>query len=105
MAFPEIRPLDLNEDPANPGDALVGQGKVYDARQMTEKGYEIERGAGAAIAGNIEGSVAGNQWATIVSLGASAQGAIPAHYNYIRADITTGGAIDSVVRIAGKVLF
>ncbi len=106
MAFPEIRNLDLNEDPATPGTALVGNGDIMDVRQMSEKGYEINRGLSAVFAGNIEGSVSGTIWTVISAIGASAQGAIAAQYNYVRLTVGTGGLIgaDSHIKIAGKVL-
>jgi len=104
MAFAENKPLDMNEDPANPGDALVGSGAVMDVAQMSEKGYEIVRGVGAAIAGNIEGSVAGGAWTVIASIAASAQGVVPVHYNKVRLTLGTGGAINTVIKICGKVL-
>ncbi len=104
MAFAENKPLDMNENPASPGNALVGSGAVMDVAQMSEKGYEIVRGLGAAIAGNIEGSVAGGVWTTIAAIAASGQGVVPVHYNKIRLTLTTGGAIDTVIKICGKVL-
>lgn len=105
MTMPEIRTMDLNENLASLGDMAVGAGQRFDARQMTEKGYDIVRGGAAAYTADLEGSVAGQQWAVIVGMGVTAQGAIPPQYNYLRVNCSVGGALDgSVLKVAGKVL-
>ncbi len=105
MTMPEIRTMDMNIDPAVPANMAAGQGVRFDARQMSEKGYDIVRGGAAAFTADLEGSVAGQQWAIIVGMGVTAQGPIPAHYNYLRVNCSLGGALDgSVLKVAGKVL-
>lgn len=102
MSFPEIRNLDWPVDAA--GTALVvGAGAQHDVRQLTDKGYDYTRGALSTHTSNLEGSVSGENWTVIAALGASAQGAIPDHYNYVRIDCTGAGVYDSdVLRAAGK---
>ena len=105
MSFPEIRLMDL------PLDALgttvtVATGEPFDARQLTEKGYDWFRGAGAAFTANLEGSVTGATWTVIVALAASGQGAVPVHYNYLRVNCSVQGALGTGTRMlaAGKAL-
>lgn len=105
MAFPENRLLDLNANPASPADALNGAGKIMKVDQMSDKGYSIDRGAAAVFAGKIQGSVSGQIWGDISVIAADAQGAVAAHYNFVRLLVSTPGAIDgTVIKIAGKVL-
>lgn len=104
MAFPEIR---LVEFPLDALGTTVEKraGTPFDARQMSEKGYDFQRGGAAAYVADLEGSVTGDTWAVIVALAASSQGTIPAHYNYVRINCGTAGAYDGdTLKAAGKVL-
>jgi hypothetical protein len=100
--FPENKPIEFPQ--AVPGTVDIGQVEK-EVRQMTEKGYDFVRGAGAAFTGNLEGSVAGRTWTLIVSLAAGGQGAIADQYNLVRIDITGGGALGTGTEliISGKV--
>ena len=104
MAFPEIRLVQF------PLDALgttveKRAGDAFDARQMSEKGFDFQRGAAAAYVANLEGSVTGDTWTVITALAASVQGTIAAHYNFLRINCGTAGAYDGdTLKAAGKVL-
>lgn len=104
MAFPEIRTMDFPLDPAGAVvEARVG--KQFDARQLSDKGYDFTRGVGAGYTAALEGSVSGDNWTAVVALGASGQGAVPAQFNYLRINCSVAGAYDGdVLKAAGKVL-
>lgn len=89
-----------------PGDETVTEtaGTVVDIKQLTEKGFSYVKGAGAGFGASLEGSVSGAVWTEIDGLSATAQGAIASHYNYVRINGTTEGALGTgtVVRVTGK---
>ena len=89
MAFPEHIEVEIPNDGA--GNAIVGEGDEVRVDQLFDKGYDYIRDAGAAFTANLEGSVSRKNWTVIVSLAASAQGAIPVHYNFVRIDVPGGG--------------
>lgn len=103
MAFAENKTIELPQ--TTPGTVIVGT-EEKEVRQMSEKGYDFIRGAGAAFVGDLEGSVSGLNWTSIVSLAASAQGVVPVHFNLVRANVGTGGALGTGTKlvISGKVL-
>lgn len=105
MSMPELRLMGF------PLDALgttveARTGTVVDARQLTDKGYDYTRDAGAAFTATLEGSVSGDNWTLVVALAASGQGAVAAQYNYLRVNCTVAGALGATTRLvaAGKVL-
>jgi len=98
MALPENKQVEI--------PITIAIGDTVKVRQMSEKGYDFKRGAGAAFAGNLEGSVSGLNWTVIVSLAASAQGTIADHFNLVRVNTGTAGALgtDTELVVSGKVL-
>jgi hypothetical protein len=103
MSIPEFQVIDFPESGAN---VVVGQGDVADFLQASDKGYEYIRDAGAGFTADLEGSVGGNIWTVIVGLAASATGAVPAHFNYVRINCTVQGAKGATTQlvVGGKVL-
>lgn len=104
MSFPEIRHIPFPLD----ATGLVVQaasGDSFDARQLSEKGYDFTRGGAAGFTATLEGSVTGDQWTLIANLNASGQGAIPVQFNYLRVTGTVAGNLaGSTLKAAGKVL-
>jgi hypothetical protein len=79
--------LPLNDD----GDTVVvGAGPVKAMNDLVQ-GYDMTLGTGAFTA-DLEGSVCNKRW-TVIAAVADAQGVIPAHYNFVRANATVGGAL------------
>jgi len=105
MAMPEMRLMQFPLDALGTTVQAV-PGPVFDARQLTDKGYDYTRDAGAAFTANLEGSVSGDNWTVIVALAASGQGAVGAQYNYLRVNCSVAGALGATTRLvaAGKVL-
>lgn len=103
MSFPETMNLEIPNDGL--GNAVVGSGPEVSLAQLApgSKGYDFLRDGGAAFAGNLEGSVTGRTWTTVVALAASGQGAISGHYNYARVTVTAPGALGATtdLRVAG----
>ena len=60
--------------------------------------------AAATFVADLEGSVDGHRWETLVSPIVTGQGAIDAHLNYVRVRVTADGDYgdDTIVRVAGK---
>lgn len=104
MAFPEIRLYEFEEAPA--GSLALGAQHEHNVQQMSEKGYEFETAVGCLATFTLEGSVAGAVWVTIqAAIGpVDASGAIPAQFNYVRANVTAAGVFGAQLKIAGKVL-
>jgi len=104
MAFPENLLLEIPNDGA--GNAIVGTSDIVRIDQMSDKGYDFIRAAGATFVGNLEGSVSMRNWTTIAALAASGQGAVGAHYNYVRVKIGTAGVLGATTElfVGGKVL-
>ena len=104
MAFFEQRNADFPLD--GPGTGVEKRaGEVMNIGQLTDKGFDFQREVGSTYAADLEGSVAGEQWTTISSLAADAQGSIAAHYNYVRINCGTAGNYNGdELKIAGKVL-
>lgn len=101
--FPESRMMAFPEVVA--GNLQTGTGAVFNAHQMSEKGYSFQRGAGAGYTAALEGSVSGDLWTSIAGLAVSAQGSISEHYNFLRINCSVAGAYEGdVLKIAGKVL-
>lgn len=100
MTFPENKVLEL-ADPVPTGTQAQTE-----VRQMTGKGYDFIRGAGAGYTAVLEGSVAGRNWTTIVSLAASAQGVIPVQYNLVRVNCSILGVLGTGPRlvVSGKIV-
>jgi hypothetical protein len=105
MSEPETITMDWTPQTV-PGTLDTGSTTPVDLRQWTDKGFDLIRDVGAAFVGNLEGSVAGQNWTTISSLAASAQGAIAAQYNWVRVTIGTGGTLGAttILKVAGKIL-
>jgi hypothetical protein len=105
MSMPEMRLVEFPLDALGTG-VEARTGKVFDARQNTDKGYDYTRDAAAGFTATLEGSVSGDNWTLIVALAASSQGAVGAQYNYLRVNCTVGGAVGATTRLvaAGKVL-
>lgn len=105
MSFPETKNVEIPNDGAAPPLAIVAIGPQVDLAQLapTSKGYDLLRDPGAGFTANLEGSVTGRTWTVIVGLGASGQGAIPGHFNYVRANVSAGGALGATtdLRVAG----
>lgn len=103
MGIPQIEYIDFPESGA---DVIVGQGDVADFLQASDKGYEFIRDVGAGFTADLEGSVGGHIWTTIVGLAASATGAVPAHLNYVRVNCSGQGAKGATTQlvVGGKVL-
>lgn len=104
MAFPENKVIEIPNDGA--GNAVAATGTVVHVDQMSDKGYDYIRDPGAGFTAVLEGSVALRNWATIVALAASAQGAVPAQYNYVRPRVTVAGALGATTElfVSGKVI-
>lgn len=96
----------LNVEPLMKNATTVDDlpGPIASLAGVTDKGYDYVRGAGAGFTAVLEGSVAGLAWTTIVNLNVSAQGAIPAHFNYVRINASAEGLLGTgtVCRVAGK---
>jgi len=86
------------------GPALDGIGIVLDISQLAECGYDFIRSGAGAFTAVLEGSVAGLNWTTIVSLAASGQNVIAAHYNYVRVNCSVTGAkgATTAAKVAGR---
>jgi hypothetical protein len=104
MGFCERFVLEIPNDGAAPPLAVAGAGPDIDVGQLGGKGYDFTRDAGALFTADLEGSVCGHQWAAIVALAASAQGAIPDHYTFIRVNVSIGGALgaSTLAMVAGR---
>jgi hypothetical protein len=74
-------------------------GAVVDISQCIQKGYDYTRDPGAAFTANLEASVTGQVWTVIAALAASGQGAIAAHYNYVRTNCTVQGLKGDLTRL------
>lgn len=102
MSFPETINVEFPSVGAN---AVVASGAETSIAQLApaSKGYDFERDAGAGFAANLEGSVTGRRWTVIVALAASGQGAISAHYNYVRVTVSVAGVLGATtdLRVAG----
>lgn len=105
MSMPELRNMEF------PLDALgttveARTGAAFDARQLTDKGYDFTRAPAAAFTADLEGSVSGENWTVVTALAASGQGAVGVHYNYLRVNCSVAGALGAttVLVAAGKVL-
>ena len=103
MAFPENKNVEFPQ--VVPGTVDIGIVKI-ETRQMSEKGFDFIRGAGAAFTASLEGSVSGRNWTAFDGLTASVQGVIPTQYNLVRLNVTVGGALgtNTLLVISGKVL-
>jgi len=103
MAFPHVR---IVEFPQSPAGTVVVDTVLWDVRQLSDKGFDFIRDGGAAFTAVLQGSVGKLSWTDIQSLAASAQGVIPAHYNWVRINVTVGGALGTTtqLRVAGKEL-
>lgn len=72
---------------------------------LFDKGYGFTRDAAAGFTAALQGSVLGDaNWTTIANLNASGSGAIPAHYNFVRVNVTGAGALGATtaLTVAGK---
>lgn len=99
--------LDIPSDvPVPPAvrQALVGEGVDTWFGGATEKGYDVFLDAAAAFAADLEVSVDGHRWETLVSPIVTGQGSIDAHFNFVRVNVTAGGDYgdSTIVRVAGK---
>lgn len=105
MSMPEMRLVEFPLDVLGTG-VEARTGKVFDAAQQSDKGYDYTRDPAAAFTANLEGSVSGDNWTVIVALAASGQGAVGAQYNYVRVNCSIAGALGATTRLvaAGKVL-
>lgn len=105
MSFPETKNVEIPNNGAAPPVATIGVGPEIDIAQLApaSKGYDFRRDAGAGFTATLEGSVTGRTWTLIVALAASGQGAIPGHFNYVRANVSAGGALGATtdLRVAG----
>jgi hypothetical protein len=99
--FVQAKTFDFPQAPA--GTVVVGMEKVHTG-SWSEKGYDYTRDPGAGFTANLEGSVAEGQWTLIAALAASGQAAIAAHYNWVRINVSVGGALGATTRlvISGK---
>lgn len=102
MAFHHQLTVDFPLDLA--GDVAVASGAVVDLSGVQDKGYEVVRDAGAGFTAVLEGSVAELNWTTIANLNASASGAVPAQYNYVRITASVAGVLGATteLKVAGK---
>jgi hypothetical protein len=83
----------------------TGASAAVDMSQLFAKAYSFVRDAGAAFTGALEGSVTGHDnWTTIVNLNATGIGDIAGHYNFVRANVTVGGALGATtaLTVVGK---
>lgn len=96
-------PCDVPTPPAVK-QALVGEGDAFHFGGCTDKGYDLDVDAAATFAADLEVSVDGHRWEALVSPIATGQGAIDAHYNFVRVNVTLAGTYgdDTLVRVAGK---
>lgn len=99
--FAQSKLLEFPQAPA--GTVIVGTTPVF-VGNWIEKGYDFTRDAGAGFTAAIEGSVGNGQWTSLVNLAASGQGTLAAHYNWMRINVSAGGALGASTRliIAGK---
>lgn len=106
MSFPENMFVEIPNDGAAPPMALLAIGDEVNVNQMSDKGYDYVRDPGAGFTAVLEGSVSRRNWSTIVALAASAQGAVPAQYNFVRVNVTVGGALGATTElmVGGKVI-
>jgi hypothetical protein len=77
----------------------VASGARVDLSQCIQKGYDYIRDGGATFTANLEASVSGQVWTVIAALAASGQGAIAAHYNYVRTNCTVAGAKGATTKL------
>ena len=103
MSMPCSHHFEFTEDPAN---TAVVQSHTVDVSDWSDKGYDFTRGVGSTFVGALSGSVAGDEFDEIITLAATSQGAIPAHYNYVRISVTTAGDIGhpTHLKLRGKAL-
>jgi hypothetical protein len=96
-------PCDVPVPPAV-RQALTGDGIDTWFGGADEKGYDVNLDAAATFVADLEGSVDGHRWETLVSPIVTGQGAIAAHLNFVRVRVTADGDYgdDTVVRAAGK---
>lgn len=78
-----------------------GLSDVVNMCGLFEKGYGYTRDGGAGFTAALEGSVTGNDnWTTVANLNASGSAAIPAHYNFVRVNVTVAGALGATTQLA-----
>jgi hypothetical protein len=101
MAYLHQLSVDFPETGLN---VTVANGAAIDLSGVTDKGFDFLRDGAAGFTAVLEGSVAGMNWTTIDGLAATAQGAIPAQYNYVRIRGTVQGAkgATTALKVAGK---
>jgi hypothetical protein len=107
MSHPFFAILDIPCDvPVPPAvrQALVADGVDTWFSGATDKGYDVFLDALAGFTADLEVSVDGNRWEALVSPLVTGQGAIDAHYNFVRVRVTAAGDYgdDTIVRVAGK---
>lgn len=98
MSFPSFSAITI---PAVAG----GTSAIVNMTGLFDKGYGYTRDAGAAFTAALEGSVTGNgNWTSIANLNASGSGAIAAHYNFVRVNVSVAGALGATtaLTVAGK---
>jgi hypothetical protein len=102
-SFPENKIVELPQEVLGTVDTGI---VPIDLNQMSDKGFEYFKGTGAAFTATLQGSVAGKVWTEIDDLTSTAQGAIPAQYNYARVNITVADLLgtDTTLYVCGKVL-
>jgi len=81
------------------GNAVVGIGPEVRIDQLTNKGYDAVIGAGKAFTGELQGTVAGGKWTAIDALAATADGAVGAHYQRVRVQVTVVGLLGTGTRV------
>lgn len=103
MGMPLFGVIVVPNDGAAPPLAIVANSAAFHMKGTTEKGYEMTLDAGAAFVANLEASVDGHRWEVLAAV-ATAQGAIAAHYNFVRVAVSAPGALGATtaVRVAGK---
>lgn len=96
-------PCDVPVPPAV-RQALTGDGIDVWFGGAVEKGYDVTLDGAATFVADLEGSVDGHRWETLVTPIITGQGAIAAHFNFARVRVTADGDYgdDTVVRVAGK---
>lgn len=98
MSIPFFHPITI---PAVGG----GLSTTVDMSGLVDKGYGFTRDGGAGFTAALQGSVTGNDnWTAIANLNASGSGAIPAHYNFVRVNVSVAGALGATttLTVAGK---
>lgn len=82
-----------------------GVSDVVNMVGLFDKGYAYTRDGGAGFTAALEGSVTGSgNWTSIANLNASGSGAITAHYNFVRVNVSVAGALGATtaLTVAGK---